>query len=182
MRILLIIAVILAVRFILNLSKYLRTKKYHDAYISWLSIERESKIVAARAQVVALLKDASVKDSYVGTVQPAGYGYMATANASVMDNFPNAREDFAALTNAMFLQALGTYRSRMLQTFNPLFWIEFLIHLPRYALRYLGVSPDAVVIKLAQIVWWIVCAVFGFLYAIYRPDLEAAIKGIIRNH
>jgi len=179
MRLLYILIVILAVRFILNLSKYIRTKRYHDQYLNWLTVNRTPKLIESRAQVIALLKDAGVKDSYVGTVQPMGYGYVGTGNTLVMDNFPNARQDVANLTNAMFLQALGTYRSRMIDTFNPLRWIEWLIHLPRYTLRYLGVSADGTIIKLAQIVWWIAGVMGGFFYALYKPELESLIKGWI---
>lgn len=179
MRVLYILFGILALKFILNLSKYIRTKKYHDLYVEWLVVERSTKAVEMKAQVVGLLRDAGVSDSYVGTAQPMGYGYIATGNTSVMDNFPNARDDIATLTNAMFLQALGTYRSRMIDTFNPLRWIEWLIHLPRYMLRYLGVSADGAITKLAQIIWWIVCAVVGFSYALYKPELELLVKGWI---
>jgi hypothetical protein len=179
MRVLYILIAILAIRFILNLSKYIRTKKYHDLYVEWLVVTRSTKPIEMRSQVVGLLKDAGVKDSFVGTVQPMGYGYIGTGNTSVMDNFPNARQDIATLTNAMFLQALGTYRSRMIDTFNPLRWIEWLIHLPRYTLRYLGVSADGAITKLAQIIWWIVGALVGFSFALYRPEVESMIKGWI---
>lgn len=181
MRALYLLIGILLLKFILNLSRYLRTNKYHRLYLEWLKVKRSTKAVEMRAQVVALLKDAGVSDSLVGTVQPMGYGYIGTGNVSVMENFPNAREDIATLTNAMFLQALGTYRSRMLDTFNPLRWLEWLINLPRHTLRYLGVSPDAVVIKLAQVIWWITGAVVAFSYALYRSELESLIKGWIRS-
>jgi hypothetical protein len=179
MRVLYILIATLAIRFILNLSRYLRTKKYHDLYVEWLVVKRSTKPVEMRAQVVGLLKDAGVNDSLVGAVQPYGFGYVGTSNASVMDNFPNAREDIATLTNAMFLQAVGTYRSRMIDTLNPLRWIEWAIFLPRNTLRHLGVSADGVVIKLAQIVWWIIAAMVGFSYALYKPELESLIKGWI---
>ena len=179
MRLFYILIAILAVKFILNLSKYMRTKRYHDQYVNWLTVNRTPKLIESRAQVIALLKDAGVKDSYVGTVQPMGYGYVGTGNTLVMDNFPNARQDVANLTNAMFLQAVGTYRSRMIDTFNPLRWIEWAIFLPRNTLLYLGVSADGVVIKLAQVVWWIVAAIVSFSYALYRPELESLIKGWI---
>jgi hypothetical protein len=179
MRVLYVLIAILAIRFILNLSKYIRTKKYHNLYLVWLvSTNPTPKLHEARAQVVALLKDAGVSDRQVGAVQPVGYGH-AQVGASVMENFPNGREDIATHTNAMFMEATGTYRSRLWQTFNPLFWIEFLIHLPRYTLRYLGVSADGVVIKFAQILGWIVCGVVGFSYALYEPELESMIRGWI---
>lgn len=179
MRILYIFIGFLSLRFILNLSKYLRTKRYHDLYIEWLSSDRGNKLLEVRAQVIGLLKDAGVTDSYVGFAQPVGFMQIQTGNASVFANFPNAREDIATHVNSMFLEAIGTYRARMFDTFNPLRWIEWLINLPRFTLQYLGVSADAVVIKLAQIVWWIAGAFVGFAYALYRPEFEALIKGWI---
>jgi hypothetical protein len=176
-----ILIAILAIRLILNLSKYIRAKRYYDEYLKWLGVHRTSKLLEKRAQVVALLKDAGVDDSYVGFAQPVGFMQIQTGNASVFDNFPSAREDIATIANTMLLQAIGTFRSRIWQTFNPLFWIEFLIYLPRHAFKYLGVSPDGVVVKLAQIVWWIACAVFSFLYALYKPELELLIKTWLRS-
>ncbi|HSE21376.1 MAG TPA: hypothetical protein VLB68_06940 [Pyrinomonadaceae bacterium] len=176
MRLLYILIAILAIRLILNLSKYIRAKRYHDEYLSWLTVKRTSKLLEKRAQVVGLLKDAGVDDSYVGIAEPVGFMHVQTGNASVFDNFPSAREDMAGIMNTLLLQAIGTFRSRIWQTFNPLFWIEFLIHLPRHTLRYLGVSPDGVVVKLAQLIWWLACAVFGFFYALYKPELEALIR------
>ncbi len=86
----------------------------------WLvSTTPTPRLHEARAQVVALLKDAGVNDRQVGAVQPVGYGHAQVGAASVMENFPNGREDIATHTNAMFMEATGTYRSRLWQTFNP---------------------------------------------------------------
>jgi len=149
--------------------------------MTWLTVKRTPKMLEKRAQVVALLKDAGVVDSYIGFAEPVGFMHVQTGNVSVLDNFPSAREDMATIINTMFLQAIGTFRSRIWQTFNPIFWIEFLINLPRHTLKYLGVSPDAVVVKLAQLIWWIACAVFGFLYALYKPELEANRKSVVNQ-
>lgn len=176
MRLLYILIVILAIRLILNLSRYIRAKRYYNEYLNWLTVKRTSKLLEKRAQVVALLKDAGVADSYIGFAEPLGMMQVQTGNASVFDNFPNAREDMASIMNTMLLQAIGTFRARIWQTFNPLFWIEFLINLPRHTLSYLGVSPNAVVVKLAQLGWWLVGAVLGFLYALYKPELESLIR------
>jgi len=179
MRLVYILIFILAIRFILNLSRYIRAKKYYEQYLSWLAVKRTSKLVESRAQVVRLLKDAGVADNYVGFAQPLGLMQVQTGNASVFDNFPSAQEDMATLANTMLLQAVGTYRTRMFETFDPLRWIEWAINLPRYALEYLGVSPDRAVIKLAQILWWIGGTIVSLAYALYKPELESVIKGWI---
>src|SRR5688572_18883177 len=115
MRLLYILIAILAIRLILNLSRYIRAKSYYAQYLNWLTVKRDSKLLERRAQVVALLKDAGVDDNYVGFVQPLGLMQVQTGNASVFANFPSAREDMAGLMNAMLLQAIGTFRSRIWQ-------------------------------------------------------------------
>src|SRR5688572_454058 len=116
MRLLYILIVILAIRLILNLSRYIRAKLYYNEYMSWLTVKRTSKLLEKRAQVIALLKDADVNDSYIGFAEPLGLMRVQTGNASVFDNFPNAREDMASIMNTMLLQAIGTFRSRVWQT------------------------------------------------------------------
>lgn len=109
-------------------------------------------------------------------MEPLGYVYVRTGGASIFQNFPNAREDYAHSVVRMFHQATGVYRSRMIETFNPLYWIEAVINLPKQLLNYLGLPSESIVIKIAQLMWWIAGAVFGFVYALYRPELEAVIK------
>jgi|SRR5688572_12311463 len=73
MRLLYSLVAILAIRLILNLSKYIRARRYHDEYLSRLTVKRTSKLLEKRAQVVALLKNAGVDDSYVGIAEPGIY-------------------------------------------------------------------------------------------------------------
>jgi uncharacterized membrane protein len=53
-------------------------------------------------------------------------------------------------------------------------WVKLILH--GCLLNYLGLPSESVVIKIAQLMWWIAGAVFGFVYALYRPELEAVIK------
>ena len=64
-RILLIVAGLLLLRFIINLSRFLRTKRYLARYHKWLE-NPDDKLLESRAQVRKLLKDANVSDGYIG--------------------------------------------------------------------------------------------------------------------
>lgn len=180
MQIIYILIALLALKFVINLSKFIRVKRYHKKYVEWLATKDE-KLFESRAQVKRLLKEAGVQDSYVGVAEPIGYMQIRTANISVMDNFPNRRVDLVSITKGMFLEATGTYRSRMLETFNPLYWLEAAINLPKQILTYLGVSPESVVTKIAQLMWWFFGAAFGLVYAVYKTELEAIIRTWISN-
>jgi hypothetical protein len=162
-------------KLLVNFSRYIKCKHYLNKYLDWL-IDHTSEMVGHKSQVIKLFQDAGVEDSYRVVVEPLGFRQIQTAKVSVWANFPNSEEYFAVLTTRMFHQAIGAYRSRVLETFNPLYWIEFVINLPRQALSYLGVSPESATIKIAQLAYWVVGAVFGFLFALYKPEIEKLVR------
>jgi hypothetical protein len=172
--------VIVGLKLLINLSKYIQCKRYRDKYFLWLAgSKKELLLVEHKSQVIKLFKDAGVKDNVVGVAQPLGYGQIQVGGTSVFANFPHRREDIVKFTFNMFGEAIGVYRSRTLEAFNPLYWIEFIINLPKHSLSYLGVSPESVVIKIFQLIYWIAGVVVGFLFALYRPEIEKLVRDFI---
>lgn len=171
-----VVACLLLLKFVLNLSKYLRTRWFHRRYKKWLSLQG-MKLRESRGQVVKLFKEAGVKDSHVSVARHIGFGKLSIKEVSVFANFPNPREDFAAPILAMFRETIGTYRARMLETFSPLYWIETLINLPRALLSYLGVPAENVLVRVLQVVWWAVGLVLTTLLALYTSELRAFTEG-----
>ena len=175
MRLLYLFIIVLLLKLFINVSKYVKTKWYLQKYYEWLQ-NGGTSLLENKTTIIKLLKDAGIKDEIVGSAEPVGFGYVRTGNASVFDNFPNAREDVFGVTRRMFHDAIGVYRSRIFETFSPLFWIEFVINLPKRFLTYLGLSPESIVIKLSLLFWWIFAAVFGFVYALYKSEVENAVR------
>jgi len=173
-----LVAVVL--KLLINLAKYIQCKRYRNKYSRWLAHpKRELSFPEYRSQVIKLFRDAGISDSYLPSAEFVGYGQVATGSASVFKNFPHNRADMVQATARMFDEAVGVYRSRVLETFNPLYWIEFIINLPKHILSYLGVSSESVVIKIFQLIYWIVIAVFGFLIALYKPEIEKFVRDLI---
>lgn len=108
-----------------------------------------------------------MNDPKIPYAQPVGYGQMATGSASVLDNFPNRLEDHAVFTSRLIDEALGVYRQRFWETFNPLYWIDSILYLPRTILSYLGLKPDSVFVKFLNIFWWIT----GPIAILFRENL-----------
>ena len=169
---------LLLLKLVVNISKYIQTKRYLSKYLKWVA-KGGTKLLEDKSQVVSLFQAAGIKDQEIGASELVGYGKIRVGSASIFDNFPNAREDYAQAIVRMFHQAIGVYRSRIFETFNPLYWIEVIINLPKQTLIYLGLSSESVVIKIAQLGWWAVAAVAGFVYALYRPDVEAFVRNLI---
>lgn len=152
---------IVAYKFLLNLYNYKSCQKFYQLYLEWFS-DQNDKLFQNRGRIVKLLKNAGVKDSFIPTSQPIGFGQVCNANASVYDNFPSNIQEFAALMYSKFQEAIGEYKSRMIESFNPLYWIDTILFLPKHLLSYLGVGQASLSFKIGNIVltiiWWGICA------------------------
>jgi hypothetical protein len=172
--------VIALLKLLINAWKYIQCKHYLGKYLKWVA-NPTWDLVEHRSRVIRLLQDAGVQDSYRGVSEPVGYMQIRTGDASVMANFPSRREDFFVVMKGMFHQANGVYRSRILETFNPLYWVEFVINLPGQILGYLGVSPESLLTKIFQLIYWLVGGLLGFLLALYRSEIETMARDLIRK-
>lgn len=117
----------------------------------------------------------------MGFSQPVGWGYVETGQASVIDNFPSAREDFFYACRGMIHEAKGVYKKRIFETFNPLYWIEAVINMPREVLTYFGLSAENVITKIAQVLWWTFGVIASFTYALYKPQVDELVKKLIER-
>ena len=67
----------------------------------------------------------------------------------------------------------------MIDRFNPLYWIETALHLPKVVLTYLGLPPESVFIKGALIIWWGIAGIVSILLVVYRPEIRQTIKDLV---
>ena len=134
-----------------------------------------------KSHVIKLFKDAGLKDSTIQFVKPLDFSHVASGNAWVFDQFPNNREEVVGRTIDYFHQAIGVYRSRALEVFNPFYWIEFFIYLPKHVLNYLGFSPESVIIRIAQIIYWSAATVVSLIYALYTSEINMFVKNWINQ-
>jgi hypothetical protein len=173
-------AIILSVKFIINWARYIQCKQYFDKYRVYIK-KPDWEFNQHQLQIIELFKKAGIEDSIIPVIEPLGYGYVGSSNTSVFKNITNTREDIVALTFHFFHQAIGTYRSRMFEVFSPIYWVEFIIYLPKQTLIYLGVPPENMVVKIAQIFYWFVSIVLGFLLGLFRPEIEQLVKDWIKR-
>jgi len=173
-KIILGIVCILSIKVVINLAKLLQCKRIQKKYNKWLK-NPTWDLIEYKSRIQKLWKDAGVKDCSLPLVEPVGLGQVMTASFSVMNSFPNLRNDSVNLTISMFHEAIGTYRTRMLETLNPLFWIEFIFQIPRKILVYIGVSDKSIGVRIIEIIYWTSATILVF-YTIYRNEINSIVK------
>lgn len=102
--------------------------------------------------------------------QPVGLGRAVQYNASVKEQFPSRIHDFALQTNKMFYEAEGVFLARAKEAFNPLYWIDFVIFLPKHFMAYLGADTEKLLTKILQAVYFLVAGIWSLLLQLY-PDI-----------
>lgn len=171
---------IVSIRFLINLSYFLQIKFYFRCYNKYL--ENSSWSFPEKRQIVVkLMKKANVEDSFRPRVEPAGYGQLSAGHISVFSNLTVLHEDIIRVVMNKFHEAIGVYRHRMLESFNPRFWLEFLIFLPKHMFLYLGIASDKLVVKGAQLLYWLLASLFGILGISFKPEFTTFIKSIMEK-
>lgn len=175
-----IFLLVASLKIALNAARHFRCRRYINFYLQHIT-EDTWELTEHKPRIIELIKGAGVPDNYVPHVQPIGFGQFISSKVSVMRNLSNSRQDISNAALAMLFEAKGTYRTRTLETLNPLYWVELVINLPRIMLEYVGVSSESIVVRSLQVVWWIFGSVSSFLYALYRPDVEQLVRDWISN-
>lgn len=172
-----VVIAFLVFHLLINLVRYIQCRYYLDVFFTWLATGKKGiQLLQGRSTIKKLIKDANLSDPRLPWVQPTGYGLVASSTISVFDNFPSRYEDIARVTTQYINDAIGVYRSRCWQTFNPLYWIQAIIFLPRSVMSYLGASPETISVKLLQLLWWLIVSVGTVAFALYKDELKTVIE------
>lgn len=176
MRIFLLLLLFWFIRLIMNIYYFMHTLDLFEKYKQYISNEFNNAI-QYKSEILSIFKKADIQDSYINAIDPIGFGYMQTGRLSVFENMFIDRVDVAKIIINDFEIAIGTYRSRIMQNFNPIFWIECLIFLPKKITNYLGFNSNTLVTRIFQLIYWILST----FYAIYNEQINEFIQDFLSN-
>lgn len=151
---LIIFGTIIISKVLYNTYYFLLAKHFLKKYEEYITDQKSWYITENRQRIVHVLKIANIEDNSFPNVQPVGYGYVRTGNLSMFDNVPSLRKDVVECVFTGLKEAKAVFWNRMLEAFNPVYWAEFIIYLPKNILIYLGISGGSIIVKLFQICWW----------------------------
>lgn len=114
-----------------------------------------------KEEILLLFKEAGLKDFFVFHQEFLGFGNFANVRLPGFANLTNRREDIVLNIQRCFNEAIGVFRKRFKDAFNPIFWIEFIIKLPQYFFEFFGVIPEKVIVKVFLVIYWLIALVFG---------------------
>ncbi|MDR3668667.1 MAG: hypothetical protein P4L35_17640 [Ignavibacteriaceae bacterium] len=179
---------LIIMRFLLYINKYLYLRKvlrkqdtYIDGKYEGANVEKK-KIASQKAGVwikenqIELKKvvlKTGIQDQETLYMKPVGMGFAQEQIISTLDNFLLNPEIMVNATE-IILRAKGFYKIQALKSFKPLFWIEFIVFLPKELLKYFGVDETpkgaSVMMKVFQVIYWL--ASIFFMYHTYLKNIK----------
>ena len=172
---------ILLIHALYNLVNYLRYPIIEKYLLSNYSSDATQRVDGAsrKTQIKNYIKYAGVKDKHIPVVQPVGYGYVANSMVSLFDNITNNHEDVAKVAINSLLEAKGNYKSRLIDTINPFYWLRIIIFIPKYIFSYLGLKEESIIIKIFQLIYWLLAVICTFLISVFPDEIKTFIFSIL---
>jgi hypothetical protein len=186
--ILILFIIVVLIKFLINITKYFYLKKViikHDAFLDWSEDEENEykKQIGIKAQywiqenileIKSVVGKSGVGDQTKSYMKPVGLGYVQQRNISALDNLLFLNSEIIELARDLINRAKGYYKIQALKSFNPLYWIELIIFLPKELLKYVGVTGEerysSTIIRIFQILYWV--ASVYFMYQSYLQSLK----------
>lgn len=133
------------------------------------------KIFQYKKETIILFEKAETKDRLIPIAQDIGLGYVNSGVGSTFKNFPTRNSNFTLATFELFEITIGTFKQNIKNTFNPIYWIDFIIFFPKILMKYFGVVPEVLATKIVQVFYWFFLIALG----IFRNKIEVIITNYL---
>lgn len=157
-----ILLISISLKFIINIYNLKRLQFLEKKYIQFIG--GECGFGEYKHELIKFLKEADIKDVHIPYQEYAGYNQLLTCKLSIFDNIGCKKTQFAEYIAAMFAESEGVFKNRCIESFNPIYWIKFIINLPQHILNFIGISGESVINKIGKLIWWI----FSVIYIIFK--------------
>ena len=181
MKVLFIFIGIIVLHALYNLINFLRYPIVEKNLLYNYSSDYSKRVKAAthKNQILNYIKYAGVKDKHIPVTQAIGYGQIASSTVSVFNNILNLRQDIATNAADCLLEAKGNYWSKFINSFNPFYWLRIIIFIPKYLFSYLGLKEESIIIKIFQVLYWVLGIVCTFLISIFPEEIKAFVLSLL---
>ena len=144
----------------INLFRIFRLKRIETIYRNYIGEAKQEPVFTEfQQELISLFKDANLQDKVITYAENAGYGMLVPQSISCFCNAHFINPEVCAFISSSFSRARGVFRRRIFNAVNPLMWIHTIVFLPRAVLTYLKVAPEKVLVRILQVVWWLVAPV-----------------------
>lgn len=162
---------IFAYKLISNIVNLIKIKYYSILYDDFVS-NNSTDILKHRNHAIELFNRANISNTSYPISQPTGCNMVASGHTSLFTSFPTRDKRLILPTYTAFQNSIGVFKGRIIECFNPIYWINYILFLPKNILSYLNVSAESIFIKICQVFYW----AFGIACTLFSTEIANLIK------
>ena len=129
-------------------------------------------ITENQIEIKKLILKCGLKDPKESIMKPMGLNFARSASVSTLDNLLYVNEKIMEWGRDLIKKAKGHYRRQAYLSLNPIFWVEFLLFLPKEIINYLNTEKESKtkssVINIFQILYWLGYLIIAYLNLIKK--------------
>jgi len=164
----LILVILLFCKFAINLYYYFRTNYITDLYGKWL--KDQSTAIYNRVHIaISVVNKAKALKEFTWFGQYHG----------VFDGFPTKQPPNSEYCLRSLAHASGIFKQRMIDTVNPIYWLEILFSLPEKVISYISQNPEKTRVKsILNVIFRIIAFIAVTFYTLYPDKARTFISNI----
>jgi hypothetical protein len=152
---LVVFLLIVAYKIISNLYFLRKTIFYAEKYHLYITTNPNDLYINNNKKFIKeLFSKAGHDNESFHQMVPMGFGKGYTGTYTLFDNMGLKNEYIVNRLNLIFPETETIFKTRILESFNPIYWIELLIYLPRNIFSYIGLGSESVYTKILQVFYW----------------------------
>jgi hypothetical protein len=132
-----------------------------------------------KLEILKSFRDAGVEDTGITAKEHVGYGTIKVQTVSSFLNITNVSPEVIDANMQNFYSVIGYYKLKIIETFNPVYWAELLIFLPKHILNYFGLKSFSTIKNVFQIAYWIIIIISFCTKIIDNEHINKIIKSLL---
>lgn len=167
---------VIGLKFIINLSRLIEVRWLFKRYIKWME-KYEFEMTEKKSQIVNLFKKAGILDKYISITIPKVGRHFEITKVSIFENIFYQNQIVTESIYYTFKEANGIFKRRIFDSFNPFYWIEFFIFLPKIILNFIDQSYGKKGVNIIQLIYWFFCIILSIITIFEKwPFIKSILK------
>lgn len=124
----------------------------------------ENWILDRQTEIKKRVLNTGIGDHVMDVMVPTGYGFFSPKRIYALDNLLIMNLEFNQQVKELLRRTKGHYKTKTLLSLSPLYWIEFIIFLPKKLIILAGLNDEKkisnILMNSIQLIYWIISIIF----------------------
>ena len=109
-------------------------------------------------EIKKIIMESGLEDQIISWKESMGLGFANTKKMSTIDNLTISNPKILGSGQMALSRAKGYYKHQAIKSFNPIFWVELVVFLPKEIVSFTGLKSEKksflLTLNFVQLIYW----------------------------